>query len=470
MKRYGLLGEKLSHSYSPTIHNFIYEALRLDASYSLLECKEEDLGHYLKELKKGTYAGFNVTIPYKKKILSLLDEVDQKASKIGSVNTVYLRNGRTYGTNTDYDGFLETLKYYKLDVKDKDCYILGTGGASLAIYQVLKDLDANCFFVSRTPIQNQLSYQELADKKIDLLVNTTPVGMYPNVDASPVSSSIAKQANDVIDIIFNPQNTKLLIDAGSTKNGLYMLMLQAIRSEKIWQGKQIVISLEEMTKRLSFMMSLPKDIFSYVQQLKFKKNSIGWSEDEVYEFEDKYILKVSADKDRLSREMIRVDWLEDKIPGSKSILYREHNSKFYFLRTRIQGDSLISKRFLENPLKLIQTLKNVVGVLRKLDGMACPFSATDDKGSSFVHGDLCLPNIFVNSNDDFIGFIDLDNAGLGDPWYDYAWLIWSFEFNLRTKEYTELLLKELGLQWNEEKYNQYIPKEYQEILKESIIK
>lgn len=171
--------------------------------------------------------------------------------------------------------------------------------------------------------------------------------MYPNVDASPVSSSIAKQANDVIDIIFNPQNTKLLIDAGSTKNGLYMLMLQAIRSEKIWQGKQIVISLEEMTKRLSFMMSLPKDIFSYVQQLKFKKNSIGWSEDEVYEFEDKYILKVSADKDRLSREMIRVDWLEDKIPGSKSILYREHNSKFYFLRTRIQGDSLISKRFLE---------------------------------------------------------------------------------------------------------------------------
>lgn len=217
--------------------------------------------------------------------------------------------------------------------------------------------------------------------------------MYPNVDASPVSSSIAKQANDVIDIIFNPQNTKLLIDAGSTKNGLYMLMLQAIRSEKIWQGKQIVISLEEMTKRLSFMMSLPKDIFSYVQQLKFKKNSIGWSEDEVYEFEDKYILKVSADKDRLSREMIRVDWLEDKIPGSKSILYREHNSKFYFLRTRIQGDSLISKRFLENPLKLIQTLKNVVGVLRKLDGMACPFSATDDKGSSFVHGDLCLPNI-----------------------------------------------------------------------------
>ncbi len=91
MKRFGLLGEKLSHSYSPTIHNFIYESCHIDASYSLLECKEGELGNYIAELKKGTYQGFNVTIPYKKTIIPYLDELDEKATKIGSVNTVYVR-------------------------------------------------------------------------------------------------------------------------------------------------------------------------------------------------------------------------------------------------------------------------------------------------------------------------------------------------------------------------------------------
>lgn len=215
----------------------------------------------------------------------------------------------------------------------------------------------------------------------------------------------------------------------------------------------------------------PESINKYVKNLTYTIDEIGRSEDQVYIFENKYILKVSFDKNRLLREKERIDYLNSKnIPGSKSICYIEENNKCYYLRTCINGESLISKRFINNPDLLINILVKVIKVLRDLDSIKCPFKSTDNIGNDFIHGDLCLPNIFVNSNDEFIGFIDLDNAGLGDPWYDYAWLIWSFEFNLRTKEYTELLLKELGLQWNEEKYNQYIPKEYQEILKESIIK
>ncbi|HRF70979.1 MAG TPA: hypothetical protein PKV66_06085 [Candidatus Pelethenecus sp.] len=136
MKKYGLLGEKLSHSYSPTIHNFIFESLNIEASYTLLEVKEEELNSYIEALRNNEYHGFNVTIPYKKTILKYLDFIDAKAETIGSVNTVYLKDGKVCGTNTDYDGFLETIVYHNLDVKHKNCYILGTGGASLAVPKI----------------------------------------------------------------------------------------------------------------------------------------------------------------------------------------------------------------------------------------------------------------------------------------------------------------------------------------------
>ena len=469
MKRFGLLGEKLSHSYSPTIHNFIYESCHIDASYSLLECKEGELGNYIAELKKGTYQGFNVTIPYKKTIIPYLDELDEKATKIGSVNTVYVRAGKVYGTNTDYDGFLETIGHYRIEIKNKECYILGTGGASLAVHHVLKDLQGKCYVVSRNPKGNQLGYEELSKRKIDILINTTPVGMYPNTDDSPVSKQVAKQAKEVIDIIFNPSITKLLQEAGSSKNGLYMLMLQAIRAEEIWQEENLAISIDALAERLKFIMGLPKEIFSSVQQLKFHKDAIGRSDDEVYLFENKFILKISSSKERLLREKERVDWLEEKMSGAKSIGFQEANSKFYYLRTSIQGDSLISEKFLSDPFRLIQIIKKAIAVLRSLDDFSCPFHSTDNQGDSFVHGDLCLPNIYVNSEDDRVGFIDLDNAGLGDAWYDYAWLVWSFEYNLKSKQYTKALLEELGLVWHQEKYNQYIPKENQEELEKVIL-
>ena len=247
MKKFGLLGEKLSHSWSCLIHSIIYDQYDLDANYELLECSENDLKEYITLLRQGVYTGFNVTIPYKKTIMKYLDEVSELALKIGSVNTIYLKDGKVIGTNTDYYGFKEELSYYNVDCVNKMAYVLGTGGASLAISSVLKDLGAKVIIVSRTPITSSISYEDLNEKNdIDILVNTTPVGMFPKVGYSPVSEEVAKKSKVVVDIIFNPLKTKLLEDANSDYHGLYMLVGQAIEAERIWFDLDINISIGDV--------------------------------------------------------------------------------------------------------------------------------------------------------------------------------------------------------------------------------
>lgn len=250
MKHYGLLGQHLSHSYSKIIHEYIFNCLNIDADYSLIECEIEQLNYYIDELKKGNYDGFNVTIPYKKEIIKYLDILDDKALKIGSVNTIYIKDNKVIGSNTDYDGFLETIKINNIDVLNKECYILGTGGASLAINSVLKDLGGNCHFVSRNPKLNQVGYNELENNKIDILVNTTPIGMYPNINECMIDEKLLKNINIVIDIIFNPKKTKLLEYANSSINGITMLIYQAIKAEEIWQKSKININITKLEEML----------------------------------------------------------------------------------------------------------------------------------------------------------------------------------------------------------------------------
>ncbi len=250
MKHYGLLGEHLVHSYSKIIHEYIFNSLNIEADYSLIECDINQLNYYIDELKNGKYDGFNVTIPYKKEIIKYLDILDDKALKIGSVNTIYIMDNKVIGTNTDYDGFLETIKINNINVFNKECYIMGTGGASLAINSVLKDLGGNCHFVSRNPKSNQVGYSELENSKIDVLVNTTPVGMYPNINECLIDEKLLKNINVVIDIIFNPKKTKLLERANSNINGITMLIYQAIKAEEIWQKRIINIDINKLEEML----------------------------------------------------------------------------------------------------------------------------------------------------------------------------------------------------------------------------
>ena len=211
-------------------------------------------------------------------------------------------------------------------------------------------------------------------------------------------------------------------------------------------------------------MELPIKILDLVNGLSYVIDDVGCSDDSVIIFEDKYILKISKDVSRLQREMFKTDWLYGKIPSAKSVMFVEENGKAYYLRTYLNGVSLIDERYLNDPLKLIKLIKKAVDLLRVLDKYDCPFFSNESSGDNFIHGDLCLPNILTR-NDEIIGLIDLDSSGLGDRWFDYAWLLWSFEYNLNTDYYNEQLLNELGIKMDLKKYLAYIPKENIEQLK-----
>lgn len=205
----------------------------------------------------------------------------------------------------------------------------------------------------------------------------------------------------------------------------------------------------------------PKEIEATVRNIPYTMDNVGRSSDTVYNFQNKYILKVSDSSDRLIAEKERFDFLTKcGIPGSKSISFVTEKEKSYYLRTCIIGDSLIHHRFISSPELLTDILADIVKILRSLDDKKCPFNSSDNFGCDFVHGDLCLPNIYVNADNSFAGFIDLSNAGLGDKWYDYAWMLWSLEYNLGTSKYNGILLDKLGTVYDKDKFNMYIPMEY----------
>lgn len=232
---YGLLGEKLGHSFSPQIH-----ACLGDYEYKLFEVSPENLGDFL---RSGTFEGLNVTIPYKKAVMPCLAEISENAKAIGSVNTItVLPNGTLRGDNTDYDGFLYLVRRSGVSVAGKKALVLGTGGASLPVKKVLSDLGAReIVSISRTGENN---YQNL-DKHFDadLLVNTTPVGMYPNNLQSPLSLDGFAHLSGVLDIVYNPQKTKLVLDAEQRGipafSGLTMLVAQAKRAAELFLQTKI---------------------------------------------------------------------------------------------------------------------------------------------------------------------------------------------------------------------------------------
>lgn len=223
--RCGLLGKKLGHSYSPQIHSHLGRY-----SYELFEKAPEELEDFL---RNGDFIGLNVTMPYKKDVLPYCSELSERASQLGAVNTIVRRaDGSLIGHNTDYFGFQSMVERSGIQVSGKKVLILGTGGASVTAVAVLKQLGAEVIVISRSGENNYKNLPIHSDASI--IVNATPVGMYPNTGNSPVDLNLFPQLEGVLDIVYNPARTQLLLDAEArgliTENGLWMLVAQAKES------------------------------------------------------------------------------------------------------------------------------------------------------------------------------------------------------------------------------------------------
>lgn len=251
MLKCGLLGRKLGHSYSPAIHGMLS-----DYSYELFEREPEQLEDFLLH---GDWNGINVTIPYKKSVLPYCRELSSLAKEIGSVNTLVRgRDGSLFGDNTDAYGFESLVKKSGIDVRSKKALVLGSGGASVTVVAMLKRLGAGSVTViSRSGEDNYDNLQKHADARI--IVNTTPLGMYPNNGQAAVDLKTFPDCEGVLDAVYNPARTALLLQAERLgipcAGGLYMLVAQAKRSSEIFTGSSIPDSeIERIEKVLSAQM------------------------------------------------------------------------------------------------------------------------------------------------------------------------------------------------------------------------
>lgn len=247
----GLVGKTLGHSYSPQIHSLLG-----DYDYELFELLEDELEAFV---RTGDFDGVNVTIPYKVEVMKYLDEISSEARRIGSVNTVVRgADGRLTGYNTDYYGLGHMLDVAGIDIAGKKVLVLGSGGASLTAQTLLSDRGAKEVVVISRSGENNYSNLSL-HSDADVIVNTTPVGMYPNNGQSPVSLELLPKLCGVADIIFNPAKTALLLDAEARgikcAGGLSMLVAQAKAAAEYFTGEKIDdVEIERITHKISLRM------------------------------------------------------------------------------------------------------------------------------------------------------------------------------------------------------------------------
>lgn len=253
---FGLLGNNIAYSYSPLLHNIIghYE-------YSLIDIKPNELKTFIDE---GNFSGLNITIPFKEKVINLV-ECDELSKNLGSCNTIYRRDGKLIGTNTDFFGFLYLLSYHKIDLSGKKVLILGGGGASKTICYASQLLRASKIFLATrqeiTQLKNKLDYVEYLSynrlpKNVDIIINTTPLGSQNHIDLSPLTDlSYFEKCESLIDLNYNPYRTKLMYLAEKsgikTYNGLAMLVAQGTKSAEFFLGVNFLSYNNKIIKLLS---------------------------------------------------------------------------------------------------------------------------------------------------------------------------------------------------------------------------
>lgn len=245
MRQFGLIGKTLKHSFSKKYFEEKFSREKItDCRYDLFELDTiEDLEALIHA--SPALAGLNVTIPYKKEVMRFLDRLDHSAEKVGAVNVVKKEGDRLAGYNSDYYGFRSSLSSW-MTSGARHALILGTGGSSRAVQVALDDLGLSYQHVSRSAKKGCLTYEDIRVRpdllhQVDLVVNTTPLGMYPEVDKWPdLPFEAFRKGQYVFDLIYNPEETRLMAMAkaqgASAKNGLEMLVLQAEKSWEIWNS------------------------------------------------------------------------------------------------------------------------------------------------------------------------------------------------------------------------------------------
>ena len=232
---YGLIGEHLPHSFSKEIHENI-----AGYTYELCELKPEELGDFL---KKREFKSINVTIPYKQSVIPYLDEIDEKAKSIGAINVIVNRDGKLCGYNADYDGMVALFHRLGIDAKGKTVLIFGTGGTSKTARAVAQDLGAaRIIRVSRTANEDAITYEEAAKIDAQIIINTTPAGMFPNLDSQAMDISAFPSLEGAVDAVYNPLRPQFILAArekgAKADGGLYMLVAQAVSACGLFLDKK----------------------------------------------------------------------------------------------------------------------------------------------------------------------------------------------------------------------------------------
>jgi shikimate dehydrogenase len=256
-----LLGHPVSHSLSPIIHNTAFKHLKLQVIYAALDVEGPEVGKAITQIDGEKVLGANVTIPHKQAVMPFLDDLTEVAKRVGAVNTIYVEEGRRIGHNTDVEGFLAPLQ--SVNLTGAEIVVLGAGGAARAVLVALSSgLGADKIsLVSRDVTKAQrvcdelgcgspASYDQLAElvERAALVVNTTPVGMHPHVDESPIPDDLHFRAGQTVyDLIYAPRRTRLLQkaerDGATVIGGLPMLIAQAAASFNIWTQKEMPVEI-----------------------------------------------------------------------------------------------------------------------------------------------------------------------------------------------------------------------------------
>lgn len=318
---YGLVGEKLSHSFSKYLHEKY-----LNTNYELVSLNKDEFKEFM--LKKD-FKGINVTIPYKKEVIKYLDYLDPLVVKTNSCNLVINDNGILKGYNVDYDGFQYLLLENNINVKDKNIAILGSGGTYNTTKTVLNDLGAkNIYCISRNKANDTYTYEELYNLDLDILVNTTPIGMYPNNYQSNIDLDRLKNIEVVIDVIFNPLRTKLILDAKKRHikaiGGLEMLVTQGVKSNELFLDKKY--SIEEI-KSINFDVKVDKFNIVLIGMPMSGKTTLGLMLSNAFNKEF-----IDIDKEIVNRENMSINEIfetkgEDYFRQVEQDLYSEYAKK-----------------------------------------------------------------------------------------------------------------------------------------------